>query len=35
MGMKRHPGSMIARVRLRWLEEVRQILATGTEEMID
>ena len=29
-GMSRHPGSMIARVRLRWLEEVSQMSAIGT-----
>jgi len=31
-GMSRHPGSMIARVRLPWLEEVRQMSPIGTEE---
>ena len=33
--VSRHPGSAIARVRLRWLGEVRQMSAIGTEEMIE
>src|SRR6516165_11345842 len=35
LGMSRHPSSMIARVRLRWLGEVLQMSAIGTEETID
>jgi len=32
--MSRHSDLMIARARLRWLGEVRQMSAIGTEEMI-
>jgi len=35
MGISRHPGSMIPRVRLGWSGEVDQMSASGTEEMID
>ena len=30
-GMSRHPGLMIARVQLRWLEAVRRMSAIGTK----
>ena len=32
-GMRRNPGAMIAMVRLRWLEEVRQMSAIGTNRL--
>ena len=34
-GISRHPASMIARVRRRWLEEVRQMSAIGTLRRAD